>query len=225
MDAPTQSRWFHLTPGRFVIGLLAVEGLLWLSEWFGWLAWHKGYAVLTGLASVGVTMLLMIGWFIVALVFRRRFQFSIRSLLVLVIVVALPCSWMAAEMKKAREHKEAVEAIYALHGDVCNIFPYNLHHEPRVFLWLCGLLGVDFLMEVDCPELHGKLVGDDQLECLRSLPEIGYLDISGTVVTDAGLDHLRGLKHLMTLRLSGTKVTEDGIMKLQQALPNCEIVH
>jgi hypothetical protein len=29
----------------------------------------------------------------------------------------------------------------------------------------------------------------------------------------------------MTLRLSGTKVTEDGIMKLQQALPNCEIVH
>ena len=26
MDDTTQTRWFHLTPGRFVIGLLAVRG-------------------------------------------------------------------------------------------------------------------------------------------------------------------------------------------------------
>ena len=39
----------------------------------------------------------------------RRFQFSLRSLLVLVVVVAVPCSWLAVEMKKAREQKEAVE--------------------------------------------------------------------------------------------------------------------
>ena len=34
MDDTTQARirWFHLTPGRVVIGLLAVEVLLWLSE-------------------------------------------------------------------------------------------------------------------------------------------------------------------------------------------------
>jgi hypothetical protein len=37
MDATAQVRWFHLTPGRFVIGLLAVEVLLWASERFGWL--------------------------------------------------------------------------------------------------------------------------------------------------------------------------------------------
>ena len=47
-------RWFHLTPGRFVLLLLAVEVLLWLSDRFGWLGWHKGYAVLTGVAVVGV---------------------------------------------------------------------------------------------------------------------------------------------------------------------------
>ena len=100
MDAPTQTRWFHLTPGRFVIGLLAVEGLLWLSDRFGWLGWHKGYAVLTGVASVGVAMVLMLVWFAVAVVFRRRFQFSMRSLLVLVVVVAVPCSWLAVEMRR-----------------------------------------------------------------------------------------------------------------------------
>ena len=98
MGDTTQARvrWFHPTPGRCVIALLAVECLLWLSERFGWLPWHKGYAVLTAVASVGVAMLAMVVWFGVALVFRRRLQFSISSLLVLVVVVALPCSWLAS---------------------------------------------------------------------------------------------------------------------------------
>jgi len=65
MDATThpRSRRFHVTPGRFVLALLAVEVLLWLSERFGWLPWHKGYAVLTAVASVGVAMLLVFVWF------------------------------------------------------------------------------------------------------------------------------------------------------------------
>ena len=72
MDAPTQAqtRLFHLTPGRFVLLLLAVEVLLWPSDRFGWLGWHKGYAVLTGVAVVGVGMLGMFVWFAVALVCR-----------------------------------------------------------------------------------------------------------------------------------------------------------
>ncbi len=97
------TRRLRLTPGRFVLALLAVEGLLWLSDRFGWLGWHKGYAVLTCVASVGVFLLLMLGSFAASLLFRRRFQFSLRSLLALVVVVALPCSWLAVEMKKARD--------------------------------------------------------------------------------------------------------------------------
>ena len=64
MDDTPQARirWFHLTPDRLVIGLLAVEVLLWLWERFGWLGWHKGYAVLTAVATVGVAMLLMLFW-------------------------------------------------------------------------------------------------------------------------------------------------------------------
>ncbi len=55
MDATTQARvrWFHPTPGRFVVALLAVEVLLCPSERFGWLGRHKGYAVLTCVAGVG----------------------------------------------------------------------------------------------------------------------------------------------------------------------------
>lgn len=71
MDDTTQAlvHWFHLTPSRFVLALLAVDVLLWLSDRFGWLGWHMGYAVLTCVASVGVGMVLMLAWFGLALVF------------------------------------------------------------------------------------------------------------------------------------------------------------
>jgi hypothetical protein len=49
---PPRVRWYRLTPDRVVIALLAVEGLLWLSERFGWFGWHKGYAVLTAVALI-----------------------------------------------------------------------------------------------------------------------------------------------------------------------------
>ena len=106
IDPAPKTRWYRLTPDRVILGLLVVVCLLWLSERFGWLPWHKGYAVLTALAVVGVTFVGMLLWFIVALVFRWRFQFSIRSLLVMVVVVAVPCSWLMVAMKAAREQRE-----------------------------------------------------------------------------------------------------------------------
>jgi len=56
---------------------------------------HHTQRLPTLFAFVGVAFLVMLLWFIVALVFRWHFQFGIRSLLVLVVVVAVPCSWLA----------------------------------------------------------------------------------------------------------------------------------
>ena len=117
MDATTpQRRWFYPTPGWLALGLLAVEGILFLSERSHWFAFneHKGWTVLIALAGVGVALVLMLLWFAVALVCHWRFQFSIRSLLVLTVAVALPCSWLAAAMKEARRQHDAVEAIGGL---------------------------------------------------------------------------------------------------------------
>ena len=112
MDAPEKRRWYCPTPGWLVLGSLAVTGLLWLSNWLGW--WHKGYAVLVAVAGVGTVLAGMLLWWLVALIFRWRFQLGTRTLLVLTLAVALPFSWLAVEMKKAREQKGAVAAIKEL---------------------------------------------------------------------------------------------------------------
>ena len=95
----------RLTLDRFVIGLLVGEGLLLLSERFRWFPFntHRGWTVLITVAAVGVAMFLALAWLAGSLLFRRRFQFGLRSLLLLLVAVAIPCSWLAAEMKRANK--------------------------------------------------------------------------------------------------------------------------
>ena len=106
--SPTpKHRWYRLPPGQLIIALLVVECLLWVLDRLKWLPWHKGYAVLTGVAVVCAAILLMLLWLGVALVFRWRWQFSFRSLLVLTVAVAVPCGWLAMEIEKARAQQVA----------------------------------------------------------------------------------------------------------------------
>jgi hypothetical protein len=59
-SSPPSGRWFHPTPGRFVVALLAVEGILLAVQWLAWL--HKGYGVLIAIACIGVFMVAMLRW-------------------------------------------------------------------------------------------------------------------------------------------------------------------
>ena len=65
-------RRFRPTPGHCPPALLAATALLCLSQWFRW--FPKGWPVLIAAAAVGLVMLAMFLWFVVALVFRRRYQ-------------------------------------------------------------------------------------------------------------------------------------------------------
>ena len=44
------------------------------------------------------------------MIFHWRFQFSIRSLLLLAVAVAVACSWLTTEMREARAQRDAVAA-------------------------------------------------------------------------------------------------------------------
>ena len=108
-------RWLRPTPDRLVLALLAPEGFLLLSERFEWFAFNeeKAHTLMIAGAVVGAAMLLMVLWFLSAIVFRWRFQFSIRSLLALALVVAIPCSWFAVERQRACS--SAMQSLQSVH--------------------------------------------------------------------------------------------------------------
>jgi len=274
-EAPaSKPRLFHPTPGRFLLGLLvAVEGFLLLSEHFQWFPFndHRGWTVLFALASVAVYLLLMLlgliasllvrwrfhfsiwslvvlvvfvailcswlvveaktakqqleaaaaivglvlilAWFFASLLFRWPFQLGIWSVVVLMVTVAIPCSWLAVEMKRAREQREVVEEIAKLGGKV----GYDYEHDsPPIAAepigpWLRKLFGDDFFINAAKAELDD----DAQMERLKGLPKLQQLRLAGPQITDAGLQHLEGLTRLYTLALDGCQITDAGLEHLE----------
>jgi hypothetical protein len=231
----SKRRWYRLTPDRLILGLLAVEGLLLLSERFRWFAFnqHKGWTVLIAVAAVGAAFLVMLLWLAIALLVRRRFQFSLRALFVLTVAVAVPFSWLGAEMRAAKRQKEAVAAIVELQGYVafdCQLDP-STYTAPgaKVGLsvtpggktpwvaWLWRALGQDFFAEAVFADCSFPQVTDAAatVEHLKGLTKLRFLYLSGTQLTDAGLERLKGLTKLQFLVIGGTQVTDAGLEHLK----------
>jgi hypothetical protein len=212
-------RRFCPTPGRLVVGLLALEGFLLAAQWLGWL--HKGCGVLIAIACVGAFMVVMLLWWLAALVFRVGFQFSLRSLFVLTLAVAVPCSWLATEMKWAREQEALVhEIIYTWGGagydyqrDASGKDLVNAH--PPVPAWLRQWLGGDFFAHITDLHLSGSRATDAALEQLQGLSQLQELQLGDDQITDAGLEYLQGLTQLRHLDLGGTQVTDAGLKCLR----------
>jgi len=220
-------RWYRLTPDRFLAALLAVEGLLLLSERFEWFEFnrHKGWTVLVGVATLGVAVLLLFLWFAAGLLFRRRFQFSIRSLLGFVLVCAVVCSWLAVQMQQARRQKEAVEALGHFTG--CIFYDYQCsgrRWEPPGHAWLEEVLGEDFFADIEMVSGLNDALTDAEMEHLESLPRLRVLRMSGRGVTDAGLTHLEGLTQLRDLVLVDSHITDAGLVHLE-TLARLEVLH
>ena len=152
-------------------------------------------------------MILMFVWFLVAMVFRCRFEFSIRSLLVLTVVVALPCSWLSVKMRAAKEQHLAFEKIAKekTFGDGLTVYDYD--GGPSEAEWLLDLFGIDFFHDVAEVGLHS----DSQMEFLACMPQIREMAIDGTEITDAGMEHMKGLKQLQMLWVRDTAVTDTGL--------------
>jgi hypothetical protein len=211
--------------------LLVAEGLLWLSDQIGWPAWQKGFAVMTAAAAVGAAMFLMLIGFVAKVLLRWRYQFSIRSLLLLVPLVAIPCSWMAVEIERSRKQMEAVRIVEELHGWV--VYDKENISAPR---WIRVLLGNSFFQEVRTVNLNNANCTPGTLERIRALsrietllaqsctdhpegleffPHLKKLDLRTASITDDGLEHVATLTQLEELDLNWTGTTDRGIAHLE----------
>ncbi len=115
--------------------------------------------------------------------------------------------------------------------------------------WLPSVLGEDVFANVGHVDLDGRSVRDADLQPFGDVfKDLEHLTLNNTQITDAGLEHLKGLSNLFFLRLNSTQITDvglvhiegltklrwldlgntkvsaGGVKKLQQALPNCQII-
>jgi hypothetical protein len=224
MPPPTPNHcWYHLTPARFFTGLLAAQIFLLLSERFQWFPFntHKGWTVLIAVGVVGLAVVVVLLWGLICLLFRRRFQFSFRSLLVFLVGVSIPLGWLAMQMQKARRQGEAVEAIKGAGGFVFYDYDFDENGnwirgaaDPATPPWLRRLLGDDFFCEVVTVVCDETEFGDNEAGHLRPLRNLEGLWLSDTPITDKGLAHLEGMTTLERLALGKTAVTDVGLAHL-----------
>jgi hypothetical protein len=162
---------------------------------------------------------------------RRWFQFSLRSVLIAVTLLALACGWLGQKIDQKRKEREALEAIFKSGGDASYDFDIRKGRRatdstPPGQEWLRDLLGDNFFSEVvkvsyqgefDSVKRRGGNVTDEALVNLKALPKLRtlYLDFTPKL-TDAGLANLNELKQLQALYLGRMRASDAGMENLKR---------
>ncbi len=179
---------------------------------------------------------------------RRPFRFSVRALVVVVIVVGIGLGWI---VHRAHLQRDTVATIKSTGGSVTYEWEWNGKTAiPGARPWaprlLVDFIGVDYfgrvsdvyisrgtdavMAQVACLNRIERLqmwespVTDAGLSHLRRLSELSALNVGDTRITDAGLVHLKGLKKLSLLCVPGRTVTDAGLNELKHTLPNLTVV-
>ena len=149
---------------------------------------------------------------------RRRCQFTLRSLLLVVLVFSLMMSWVAVRMERGRRQKEAVERIAGLGG----VIGYDYQVEDYfAFATVDGELVMpimDFKAQPPGPRWLRDLLG------IHTLTSVKYIVLAGEQIDNDKMTPLGDLKSCEYIQLHDTRVTPEGVKKLEAALPECALV-
>jgi hypothetical protein len=173
---------------------------------------------------------------------QRFLRFSVRGLIVLVLVIGAGLGWLA---RSARVQREAVAAIKSARGSVAYDWAfYNgriiRNAKPWGPRWLVNFIGVDYfghvtavrlvtsstkinepivhvgrLTELQRLDLVSRSIRDADLSHLKGLTMLSRLNLHMTRITDAGLVNLKALNNLSELWLDGTQLTDAGLVHLK----------
>jgi Leucine-rich repeat (LRR) protein len=175
---------------------------------------------------------------------RRFLRFSLRELIVFVIVVGVGLGWI---VRQAHVQRDAVAAIEGAGGAVRYDWEFNNGKDlpggkPRAPRWLVNLIGVDYfghvtaavahhmsartshaviaqvgrLTRLQSLNLHDSSITDLGLVHLKGLTNLSVVLLYRTQVSDAGLVHLKGLTNLSYLSLDGTQVSDAGLVHVKR---------
>ena len=166
---------------------------------------------------------------------RRRYQYSLRTLMIFVTLCVISCSWFAVKMQQAKKQREMIETIEK-EGHLLADYDESSSPFLRLFAYLFGkdfCYGINniyvddtatdadlkSLTEISCfiklSSCRNVSITDDRLLNLQGLSNLKSLElIQNNNITDAGLVHLKSLGQLEELNLSWTKITDDGLKEL-----------
>ena len=138
---------------------------------------------------------------------RLWYQFSLRTLLVLLTVF---CVWLGWTAHRVSKQQKAVRWVQEIGGTVNYDFQLDEQGdfikdaEPPGAHWLRARIGMDWFADVVKVELYGAQVTD--LSPLSNLPELRRLSLGKMPITD--LSPFANLKNLELLYLSDTPVSD-----------------
>jgi hypothetical protein len=212
-----------------IVAILMFNAVLFVSQRFKWFSFnvHKGWTVLIALTCTGIFLGLFALWLTAVLLLRWEFRVSIRSLLTLFVVGAIPLGWLAAEMKAARRQMDAINWIGIEHGGYaydwqCDaqgqpLWPMPNARKPPALPWLSNLLGDDLFADVVSVKFADGYppIAPGDLEHLEWLTRVKRLSFVGNMIADAGLEHIRLMKELEYLTLADNGITDDGLKSLE----------
>jgi hypothetical protein len=147
---------------------------------------------------------------------KRRWQWSLRTLIAVMIIVAVILAFWVAS---AQRQRRAVAEIERLGGHVEYDFDDEGLEEPSAPAWAVELFGIDYFAHVVGVGLsggRGDTVGNKILARVEDLPRLKWLEMDGGGATDAGMVHVRNLTDLERLGLHGTWVGDEGLAHLSK---------
>ncbi len=150
---------------------------------------------------------------------RHRLQFTLRSLLILTLLVSLPLGWMAFRRAQVQRRWKRYYALKTLGGEI------DLHFANRGERVEGDGADDSPPWHIIAVRLPKSRITNAELALVESLSTLKELDLSGTKISDEGLTRLGRLDRLEQLDLRDTRTTKAGVSQLKKLLPNCEILH
>jgi hypothetical protein len=153
---------------------------------------------------------------------RRRFQFSVRTLLVVVTIACAAFGWLGVKIRQAHHQRSVVRTIWAQGGNVhydtefvdgewreTNDIALTMSAEK----FLQSILVYDLFKTATLIALSDSAT-DDDLGLLQELPALNGVYLHDSRITDDGLKQLQPLTRIAYLKLSDTRVTDAGLSHL-----------
>jgi len=177
---------------------------------------------------------------------RRRPQFSMRSLALLMLMAAVSFGgwrWATSERRAIAEIERgggrvtagednfgSYRAVHVMGGDAFlallpNIADVRVVMVDEQGVTDAGLAPLAKLTHLEDLWLHNCQIGDAGAAHLAGLKTLITLGLDHTLVGDAGLAHLEGLSNLEELDLSGNSGVSDAGVAHLLGLPKLKVIH